>query len=64
MRMTSDQNFGIRTRNLENACVCGGTEISRESVQMEKFGEILWSSACNYIEAKRENVVLYSCPDR
>ena len=49
--------------NLENACVCGGTEISRGSVQMEKFGEVLWSSACDYIEVKRGNFELYSCPD-
>ena len=54
--------FGIRTRNLENACVCGGTEISRGSVKM-KFGEVLWSSACNYTEAKRGDCVLCSCPD-
>ena len=27
---------------------------------MEKFGEVLWSSACDYIEAKRGNFVLYS----
>ena len=42
-------------------CVCGGTQISRGSVQMEKFGEVLWSS--DYIGAKRGNFVLYSCPD-
>ena len=42
--------FGTRTRNLENACVCGGTEISRGSVQVEKFGEVLWSSACDYTD--------------
>ena len=29
--------FGIRTRNFENACICGGTEISRGCVQMEKL---------------------------
>ena len=55
--------FGIRMRNFENACICGGTEISRGSVQMQKFREALWSSACDYIEAKRGNFVLYLCPD-
>ena len=43
--------------------VCGGREISRGSVQMEKFGEVLWSSASDYTEAKRGNFVLYTCPD-
>ena len=37
--------------------------ISRGSVKMEKFGEVLWSSACDYIEAKRGNFVLYTCPN-
>ena len=35
-------------------------EISRGSVKMEKFGEVLWSSACDYIETKRGNFVLDS----
>ena len=39
--------------------VCGGTEISRGSVRMEKFGEVLWSSAYDYIEVKCGNFVLY-----
>ena len=39
-------------RSLENAFVYGGTEISRGSVQMEKFGKVLWSSVWDYIEAK------------
>ena len=30
---------------------------------MENFGEVFWSSACDYIEAKRGDFVLYSCPD-
>ena len=30
---------------------------------MEKFREVLWSSACNYIEAKHGDFVLYSCRD-
>ena len=40
-----------------------GTEISRGSVQMEKFREVLWSSPCVYIEANRGKFILYSCPD-
>ena len=55
--------FGTRMRNFENACICGGTEISTGSVQMKKFREVLWSSACEYIESKHANFVLYSCPD-
>ena len=50
-------------RNHENECVCGGMEISRGSVKMGKFGEVLWSNACDYIEAKRGDFVLYSRPD-
>ena len=30
---------------------------------MKKFGEVLRSSAYDYIEAKLGNFVLYSCPD-
>ena len=30
---------------------------------MEKFREVLWSSACEYIEANCGNFALYSCPD-
>ena len=45
------KRFGTRTRNVENTCICGGTDISRGNVQMEKFREALWSSACDYTEA-------------
>ena len=52
---------GTRMRNSGNACIGRGMKISRGSVQMENFREVLWSSACEYIEAKCGNFVLYLC---
>ena len=48
-------------RYSEKACICRGIEISRDSVQNEKFREVLWSSACNYAEAKHGIFVPYYC---
>ena len=56
-------NARIGARNFENSCFCRRVKISRGSVQMENFQEVLWSSTCDYTKACRANLSHYLRPD-